>query len=143
MSLSDLTVRPLRPGDTEQLDLFRESFKNDGEIQLPFGYTNAGVATAVVARDEKIIGAVHATKALIVNFMKDPKASGPDIYAAVLLGERALTFVAEDGGCAEAYCAIPSHLQSYIDMVKRSGYTEAFPNCVILRRSLAKETPVK
>jgi len=30
-------------------------------------------------------------------------------------------------------------MTKYIDMVKRSGYSETFSNCVVLRRPLAKE----
>lgn len=144
MGLSELHVRPLRKSDIPHLDNFRERFKEDGEIALPFGYSADGVETAVAEKNGKVIGAVTATKSAIINFMKDPDAAGKDIYAAVLMLERALTYVAEQSCVAETYCAIPAHLTEYIDMVKRSGYTETFQNCVVLRRPLAKElTPEK
>lgn len=138
MALANLTVRPFRSEDAQQLDLFRDAFKQDGEIALPWGYTAEGVETAIVERD-RIIGATHGTKAVIINFMKDPAAPGTDIYAAVLMGERALTYVAQQNGCVEAYCAIPEQLTGYIDMVRRSGYEIAFPGCVVLRRGLKRE----
>ena len=94
----------------------------------------------MVERDEKTIGAVMATAAVIIDFMKDPEARGSDIYGAVLVGERTLTYMAQKNGIPAAYCAVPNHLTEYIDMVRRSGYTEVFQNCVVLRRPLAKET---
>lgn len=137
-----MQVRPFRPEDTAQLDLFRELFLPDGRTDVPFGYANIGVETAIAEKNNKTVGAVTATKSIIVNFMKDPTAAGTDIYAAVLMLERALAYVAQQNGVVEAYCAIPSHLTEYVDMVKRSGYAEAFPDCVILRRALTRETNV-
>lgn len=140
MSISSLTTRPVEARDVDQLDNFREQFTSDGRTDIPFGYRATGVETVVVERDEKTVGAVIATTAVIVDFMKDPDARGSDIYGAVLVGERTLTYMAQKNGIAASYCAIPSHLTEYIDMVKRSGYEEVFQNCVVLRRPLAKET---
>jgi len=80
-----------------------------------------------------------ATAILVVDVMKDPEAGGEDIYGTALLGERTLTYMSQKSGLVAAYCAIPSHMTKYIDMVKRSGYSETFSNCVVLRRPLAKE----
>jgi hypothetical protein len=139
MSISEITVRPARESDYRQLDLFREQFLPDGRIDVPFGYSNTGVETAVAEKAGKLIGAAIGTKALIVDFCKDPAASGTDIYAAVLLAERTLAYAAAQNGYTASYCAVPKHLTEYIDMVKRSGYEETFPDCVVLRRALAPE----
>ena len=141
MSISQLTTRPVEARDFETLELFRDQFERsgDGRTDIPFGYSARGVDTALVEREGKIIGATIATSAVIVDFIKDPSAKGSDIYAAVLLGERALTHMAQKSGLAAAYCAIPSHLINYIDMVRRSGYREVFQNCTLFRRPLAKE----
>ncbi len=80
-----MQVRPFRPEDTAQLDLFRELFLPDGRIDVPFGYSHLGVETAVAENSKGVIGGAIATKAVIVDFCKDPNASGTDIYAAVLL----------------------------------------------------------
>ena len=141
MSISKLTTRPVLPGDVEQLNLFREQFSADGRIDTPFGYRSEVTDTVVIEKDQKTIGAVIGTSAIIIDFMKDPLASGSDIYGAVLMGERALTYVAQKNGIGAAYCAIPKHLTEYISMVKRSGYTETFEDCVILRRPLVPERP--
>jgi len=82
---------------------------------------------------------VMATASVLIDFIRNPGAAGADVYGAVLLGERTLTFMGQKTGIPLAICAIPSHLTQYIDMVKRSGYTEAFENCTILRRPLSKE----
>jgi hypothetical protein len=142
MSISEIRVRPFRDTDTSELDIFRELFRTDGRTDAPFGYSNIGVETAVAEKAERTIGAVTATKSIVVNFMKDPAAAGTDIYAAVLMGERALAYVAQANGVVEAYCAIPKHLTEYINMVKRSGYSEIFSDCVVLRRALAPETNI-
>ena len=139
MSISQLLLRPFEAPDAEQLDLFREQFTPDGRTDAPFGYSRNGVETVVVERDRKIVGAVMATASVVVDFMKDPDARGEDVYGAVLMGERTLTYMSQKSGLVAAYCAIPSHLTKYIDMVKRSGYSEVFQDCVVLRRPLAKE----
>ena len=139
MSISQLLLRPFGAPDAEQLDLFREQFTPDGRTDAHFGYSRNGVETVVVERDKKIVGAVMATASVVVDFMKDPDARGEDVYGAVLMGERTLTYMSAKSGLVAAYCAIPSHLTKYIDMVKRSGYSEVFQDCVVLRRPLAKE----
>jgi hypothetical protein len=141
MSLSKLTTRPVEFRDIEILDLFRDQFERsgDGRTDVPFGYSNRGVDTALVEREGKIIGATVATSAIIVDFIRNPKASGSDVYAAVLMGERILSHMASKSGLAAAYCAVPNHLENYLSMVRRSGYTEVFQNCKTMRRALAKE----
>ena len=143
MSISQLHTRPIEACDIEQLDLFRDQFERsgDGRTDVPFGYSNRGVDTVIVERDNKIIGATVATSAIIVDFIRNPEASGSDVYAAVLMGERILSHMASKSGLAAAYCAIPNHLENYLAMVKRSGYAEeVFQNCKVLRRPLAKES---
>jgi len=140
MSVSQLLTQPFEAHDVELLDLFRKQFSNDGRTDAPFGYSRNGVETVVVERDEKVVGAVMATASVVVDFMKDPDARGEDIYGGVLMGERTLTYMGQKSGLVAAYCAIPSHMTKYIDMVKRSGYSETFSNCVVLRRPLAKES---
>jgi len=140
MSISQLLTRPVEAHDTELLDLFRKQFSNDGRTDAPFGYSRNGVETIVVERDDKVVGAVMATASVVVDFMKDPDARGEDVYGAVFMGERTLTYMSAKSGLVAAYCAIPSHLTKYIDMVKRSGYSEVFQDCVVLRRPLAKES---
>ena len=142
MGIASLTTRPVLPGDVEQLNLFRESF-SEGRIDCPFGYRSQGTETIIVEREGEMVGAVMATASVLIDFIRNPGASGPDTYGAVLLGERALTFVAQKNGMAVSYCAIPEHLTDYISMVERSGYTKAFPGCVLLRRALVKETQVE
>ena len=144
MSLSALTVRTTGPTDYPLLDKFRKDFEKDGVIELPWGYNLPNsVETAISERAGVPIGAVTASKTVLINFMKDMTAKGVDVYAAVLFLERVLTYAAQQIGTTEAYCAIPQHLTEYIDMVRRSGYTDAFPNCVVLKRALLPIPPEK
>ena len=141
MSIAKLQIRPIVIEDVEKLNSFREQFSSDGRIDIPFGYRSEVTDTVVIEKDQKTIGAVIGTSAIIIDFMRDPEASGPDVYGAVLMGERALTYIAAKNGIGAAYCAVPKHLTEYISMVKRSGYTETFEDCVILRRPLVPERP--
>lgn len=138
MSITELSVRPIRDEDVEQLDNFRHA-NWDADIEISFGYAAPGVETAVAEKDGKLIGALTAVKTVVFDFMRNPAALGIDVYAAVFMLERALAYVAQSGGVAAAYVAIPAHLTDYISMVKRSGYSIACENCVILRRPLRKE----
>ena len=142
MSLSKLSVRPTTEKDYPLLDKFRKDFESEGRIDLPWGYNLSGsVETAIT---DPPVGAVTASKTVLINFMKDINAKGVDIYAAVLLLERALTYAAAQIGTTESYCAIPEQLTEYIAMVRRSGYVDAFPGgCVVLKRAPALPKPVK
>jgi hypothetical protein len=137
VSLSKLHIRPTTEKDYPLLDKFRGDFAEHGLIELPWGYNLPNsVETAVAEVDGIPVGAVAASKTVLINFMKDVAAKGTDVYSAVLLLERTLTYAAQQIGITESYCAIPNHMQSYIKLVQKSGYVEAFPHCTVLRRPL-------
>lgn len=139
MSMKNISIRPLRAEDIKQLELFRGNYL-DADIEIPFGYAGQGVETAIAEKDGKIIGAVTASAAVTFDFIHDGEAAGTDVFPAVFMLERALALTAQKAGIATAYVAIPAHLTKYIEMVKRSGYTEEFQDCVVLRRALRQET---
>lgn len=139
MSISDLSLRPIRNEDVEQLELFRKNYW-DADVEIPFSYSAQGIETAVAEKAGKIIGAVTASAAVTFDFVHALDASGPDVFAAVFLLERALALTAQKAGIATAYVAIPSHLTKYIEMVERCGYSKEFQDCVVLRRALRQET---
>jgi len=138
MGISQLQLRPVAPADIEQLDAFRRA-NWDADIEMPFGYSAPGVETIIAEKGDQIVGALTGIKTVVFDFMKNPGAFNNDLYAAVLMMERALACAAQKGDIAVAYVAVPVHLTEYIDIVKRSGYEEACQNCVILRRPLRKE----
>jgi len=138
MSLKDLSIRPFAPGDAEQLDLFREQYW-DANLEAPHGYVAQGVETAIAEKDGKIVGALTATKVVIFDFIQQQSASATDRMAAVLMLERTLAYVAQQGGFTDAYIAVPSHLTDYIEIVKRCGYAETVQGCTVFRRPLRKE----
>lgn len=140
MSMKDLSLRPIQDKDIELLNACRENYW-DANLEVPYGYTVPGsVETAVAEKNGELIGAITATKVVVYDFIKNAAARGVDTFAAVFMLERALSYVAQQGGMTTAYLAIPSHLTEYIDMVKRCGYEAGFESCTILRRSLRKET---
>lgn len=139
MSMREISLRPFQDGDKAQLDLFRENYW-DADLEIPYGYSVEGsVSTAVAEKNGETVGALTGTKVIVFDFMKNPAAAGVDIFSAVLMLERTLSYVAQQHGMMTAYIAIPSHLEKYIDMVKSCGYTAGFEGCTILRRSLGKE----
>jgi hypothetical protein len=138
--MRNLSLRPFRDADAVQLDLFRENYW-DADLEIPYGYNVPGsVETAIAEKNGEIVGALSGTKVIVYDFMKNPAAEGTDVFAAVLMLERALSYIAQQGGMTTAYIAVPSHLEKYIDMVKSCGYEAGFQNCTILRRSLRQET---
>lgn len=141
MSMKDLCLRPIQDSDIPQLDASRENYW-DADLEIPYGYSVPGsVETAIAEKDGQLIGALTATKVVVYDFIKNAAAAGTDIMAAVLMLERALSYVAQQGGMTTSYIAVPSHLTDYIEIVKRCGYEAGFENCTILRRSLRKENP--
>lgn len=138
--MKDISLRRFRQEDAPQLDTARENYW-DADLEVPYGYAVPGsVETAIAEKDGEWQGALIATKVVVYDFIKNAAAKGVDIFAAVFMLERALSYVAQETGITTSYLAIPSHLTEYIDMVKRCGYEEGFKDCVILRRSLRKET---
>lgn len=136
-----MSIRPLKDTDPAQLDLFRENYWH-ANLEIPYGYTVPGsVETAVAEKDGEIIGGLTATKVVVYDFMKNPTASPTDIFSAVFMLERTLSYVAQSTGVTTSYIAIPEHLTDYIESVKRCGYDVGFEKCTILRRSLRKELP--
>ena len=139
MSMKELSLRPFRTEDIEQLELFRGNYF-DADVEIPFGYSGVGIETAVAEKNGRIVGAVTASVGITFDFIHDSAASGTDVFSAVFMLERALALTAQKASVATAYVAIPSHLEKYIDIVKRCGYTEEFQHCVVLRRALRQET---
>ena len=146
MSISNLSLRPFRSEDAALLDQFRKDFLENGRVDIPWGYAALGVETVISEKEGRIVGGTIGTKSLIVDFCKDQYARGEDIYASVLLAERALAYNAQQGGCVVSYVAIPDHMDDWRRLVEKSGYTPTFEHCTVLRRPLmraARENRVK
>lgn len=136
---SKLHLRPIEEGDLPQLELFRKNYW-EANLELPWGYKALGVETCVAEKSTELIGSLTATGVVVLDFVHNPASSGPDVFAAVLAMERALTYEAQKNGFTTSYVAIPKQLTSYIDMVKRCNYQDGFEDCVILRRQLRKSS---
>jgi hypothetical protein len=139
MSVKDISLRPIQEADIPRLAAARQNYW-DADLEVPYGYSVPGsVETAVAEKDGEWQGALVATKVVVYDFIKNAEAKGVDIFAAVLMLERAMSYVAQSTGVTTSYLAIPSHLTEYVDMVKRCGYEVGFENCTILRRPLRQE----
>lgn len=139
MSMKNISIRPYRAEDKDQLEQYRRAYL-DADIEIPFGYTGTGIETAIAEKDGKIVGAVTASAAVTFDFVHDEEAAGTDVFPAVFMLERALALISQKAGIPTAYVAIPSHLTEYIEMVKRCGYSDEFQQCTVLRRPLRRET---
>lgn len=139
-SLKDMNIRPIRESDVEQLDLFRREYL-DAWLEIPKGFSGPGVETAVAEKGGKIIGSLTGVSAVLMDpFIHDKRASGSDIFSAVLALERVLAYKAQTGGALDSYIAVPEQATAYLEMVKRCGYSVTCERCVILRRPLVPDT---
>lgn len=139
-SFTKMNIRPIREDDIEQLDKWRWQY-TDADLEVVHGWQAPGVETAIAEKNGEIIGSLTAVSAVVIDpFIHNPNASETDIYAAVVMLERALAYRAQQSGIVDAYVAVSAHLKDYIEIVKRSGYEVTCERCVILRRALVPET---
>lgn len=140
MSLSQIKIRPLSVDDIDSLDRWRRLYR-DAFLELPKGFSGVGVETAVAEKGGKLTSSLTGVHAVVCDpFIHDPAASGPDIFASVLMLERVLTYAAQTGGAVDSYIAVPKQLTEYIEIIKRCGYVLTCENCVILRRPLQPDS---
>jgi len=140
MILKEINIRPVRNADLAHLDRLRRLYPT-AFLELPKGVGGPGVETAVAEKNGQLIGSLTGIAAVVCDpFIHDPNASGVDVFAAVYMLERALTYNAQRGGAVDAYIAVPSELKEYHRIVERSGYVATCQNCTIFRRPLLPDT---
>lgn len=140
MILRDLNVRPIQYEDVAVLNRLRRLYP-DAFLEIPHGWTGDGIETAVAEKDGKLIGSLTGISAVVCDpFIHDPNAKGVDVFAAVYMLERALTYNAQRGGAVDSYIAVPDQLVEYHRIVERSGYQKTCEHCTIFRRPLRPDT---
>lgn len=124
--------------DISLLEKWRREFAT-ADLELPEGYVNTGIATAV-ARDDKggLIGSLTAS--IIVAASLDPLLLNPAAdrtakFASTFALERALAYQARLNGAAAGFIAVPNLLPEYQRFVCRFGYEETAQCCKLYRRS--------
>jgi hypothetical protein len=138
--LSNISLRPVRPEDLAQLDVWRRKYP-DAFLELPKGVSAEGVETAVAEKNFRMIGSLTGTLAVLMDpFIHDVNATGPDVFAAVYMLERALAYKAQSNGAVDAYIAVPDKSTAYHSIVERAGYQKTCEHCTIFRRPLRPDT---
>ena len=130
----NLEVRPFIKDDFSQLEEWREKF-DKGSLELPYGYEERSVETAVAALPGgEIIGSLTGTHGLILDpYIGNP--AHPSLNALFAL-TRTLEYRARRLGCRDSYIAIPNGMEDYRKLVKRFGFQTICENCEILRHPL-------
>ncbi len=138
--MRDISVRPFRPADAEQLDLFRWRYE-EADLEVPHGYMAPGVETLIAEKEGKFVLALTATLAIILDpLIRAPGAANLDIASALFKAEAVLTYLAQANGAVDAYIAIPDALADYQKMLQRAGYVPTVQACTVFRKPLRKET---
>lgn len=132
----DFNIRPLREEDVDQLDSFRRSF-GTAWLELPHGMAGNGIETAVAEKRGKLIGSLTGLPVTVFDpFIHNPEADPVDVFAAVVMLERTLSYNALKGGAIDGYIAVPASDKDYIEICKKAGYEITCQDCVIMRRPL-------
>ncbi|SRR6266550_1638245 len=140
----DVSVQIPTANDIEQLERWRQDFAA-ADLELPEGYANDGVATAV-ARNKKgdLIGSLTAEIILAASldpFIRNPLAGRHESLSGLFALTRALEYQAQLAGAAASFIAVPNLLPDYQALVKRCGYDETAQSCKLFRRSFRRPSP--
>jgi len=133
----DINVRPIKDSDVEQLEKWRQEFKN-GSLEVPHGYEHYNVETAVAVKGDRILGALTGTIIVSLDpYIRNPEAGTAESLQSLFALCRSLEYRAKKQmGCVESYIAVPNSLEEYKGIVKRCGFEETAQNCAIFRHVL-------
>ena len=127
--------------DIAQLEKWRKEF-GAADLELPEGYVNDGVATAVsVDKNGKLLGSLTCSIVLAASLdplLLDPLANRTTKFGGVFTLTKALEYQARIAGAAAAFIAIPNLLPDYQEFVRKFGYEETAQNCKVFRHSFRR-----
>ena len=137
----DVSVQIPTANDIEQLERWRQDFAA-ADLELPEGYANDGVATAV-ARNKKgdLIGSLTAeiiTAVSLDPWLGNPNAGRHERLTGLFTLTRALEYQAKINGAVAAFIAVPDTLKEYQQLVQRFGFEETAQHCRLYRHSFRK-----
>lgn len=129
MIFRDLKIRPFINTDLAQLERWRrEYFGPSSEYELPFGWTNTGVETAVAEYKGTPIAALSGSKSAFLGpLVKDVSVNGPEMFAAIYSLGQTLGYQAQLGGAMDVYLSTPEDARGYHAILEKSGYTRLRP----------------
>lgn len=142
MSIRDISVHRLRDTEVETLEEWRHEYQ-PADLEIPHGYSGQGVETAVAeTREGIILASMTGIKAVILDpLIRNPRVTnGAEMVSAILMLERTLSYLGEQGGAVDSYVAIPNQLADYKKIVESVGYVATCENCTIYRRPLRPDT---
>lgn len=142
MSIRDISVHRLRDAEVEILEEWRHEYKS-ADLEIPHGYAGAGIETAVAeTKDGVVLASMTGIKAVILDpLIRNSRiTNGAQMVSSILMLERTLSYLGEQGGAVDAYIAVPNQLADYKKIVESVGYVETCENCTIYRRPLRPDT---
>lgn len=142
MSMRDITVHRLRDEEVDVLEEWRHDYQ-PADLEIPHNYGGPGVETAVAANKQGfMLASMTGIKAVILDpLIRNPRiANGAEMVSAILMLERTLSYLGEQGGAVDSYVAIPNQLADYKKIVESVGYLATCENCTIYRRPLRPDT---
>ena len=141
MGIREISAHRLRDEEIETLEGWRHEYQ-PADLEIPHGYAGQGVETAVAENKEGILASMTGIKAVILDpLIRNPRISnGAEMVSAILMLERTLSYLGEQGGAVDSYIAIPNQLEDYKKIVESVGYVETCENCTIYRRPLRPDT---
>jgi len=142
MGIRDISVHRIREEEVETIDAWRYEYL-PADLEIPHGYGGQGVETAVAeTREGTTLAAMTGIKAVILDpLIRNPRIqNGAEMVSAILMLERTLSYLGEQGGAVDSYIAIPNQLEDYKKIVESVGYVETCENCTIYRRPLRPDT---
>jgi len=139
----DVDVVEMRDSDVEQLEKWRGEFA-EADLELPEGYANDGVATAVARRkDGTLIGSLTASIITAVSLdplLRNPSAGRMETLSGLFALTRTLEYQARLNGAAASFIAVPNLLPEYQSLVEKCGFEPTAANCKLYRHSLRHKT---
>jgi len=142
MGIRDISVHRIREEEVETIDAWRYEYQ-PADLEIPHGWGGQGVETAVAGtRDGTTLAAMTGIKAVILDpLIRNPRIqNGAEMVSAILMLERTLSYLGEQGGAVDSYIAIPNQREDYKKIVESVGYVETCENCTIYRRPLRPDT---
>lgn len=143
MSIRDLSIHRLRDEEKETLEEWRHEYQ-PADLEIPHGYAGDGVETAVVDCPDTgvMMASLTGIKAVILDpLIRNPRiANGAEMVSAILMLERTLSYLGEQGGAVDSYIAVPDCLPQYQKIVESVGYEKTCVGCSIYRRPLRPDT---
>lgn len=134
----DLKIETPKEDDFALLEKWRKEFVH-ADLELPHGYVNDGVATAVArSKDGTLLSSLTAqiiTAVCLDPVLCNPDAPRKDIFVAAFALARTLEYQAQLNGARAAFIAIPQSMPEWQKVIEKCGFEETAQRCKLYRHS--------